>query len=33
MRGGGIYNTKRGQLTDDGEMALHLLYSLLQYDK
>lgn len=33
MRGGGLHKTYRGQVTDDSEMALHLLKSLLKYDK
>ena len=32
MPGGGTFDTYPGQVTDDSEMALHLLESLLQYD-
>lgn len=32
MNGGGIWGIKPGQLTDDSEMALHLLSGLLHYN-
>lgn len=32
MPGGGTFSTYPGQVTDDSEMALHLLEGLLQYD-
>lgn len=33
MPGGGPFNIKPGQTTDDSEMAMHLLKGLLTFDK
>ena len=31
MPGGGLYETAPGQLTDDGELIMHLLEGLLEW--
>lgn len=33
MPGGGPFALKPGQVTDDSEMAIHLLTALLNYEK
>jgi ADP-ribosylglycohydrolase len=32
MNGGGVFNLKRGQFTDDSEMAYHLFKALSSLD-
>jgi hypothetical protein len=32
MKGGGTYNLRPGQVTDDSELSFHLFYGLTKYD-
>lgn len=32
MNGGGTYNLRAGQVTDDSELSFHLFYGLMKYD-
>jgi len=32
MKGGGTYNLRAGQVTDDSELSFHLFYGLTHYD-